>query len=81
MASTEEQTEPTFIQADIDRIWELFFGNHYSIHHIAQEYGESERRWFKNHPHQTNRNHLFLPSETTDNHTYRGRDIYSYLYP
>ena len=72
MTLTEEQqdVETSFTQADIDRMWELFFGKRYSAGRIALEYGttsqrivgvidsESGRRWRKNHPHETNRERL-----------------------
>ena len=59
--------EIIFTQAEKARIWELFFGEKYAIHRIAQEYGagddriitaidnESERRWRENHPREINR--------------------------
>jgi hypothetical protein len=58
--------ERRFTPADIDRMWELFFGKKWGLNHIAAEYGtsssaiaaiidaESARRWKKNHPHETN---------------------------
>jgi len=64
--------EPRFVQADIDRMWELFFGKKWGLNHIAQEYTttaqhiasiidtESERRWRKNHPSETNREKLIV---------------------
>jgi len=62
-----QRIEPTLTQADVERIWELFFGSKFSLGKIAQEYavrdlqvisvidGESQRRWRKKHPHETNR--------------------------
>jgi hypothetical protein len=62
--------EPRLTQADIETIWELFFGKKYSINHIARDYGvhsgtiigaidsESARRWKIQHPHEVNREHL-----------------------
>lgn len=69
-AKGHQGIESSFTQADRDRIWELFFGKRYSIGRIAREYdtrdeqvvraidNESEKRWRKNHPHETNREPL-----------------------
>jgi transposase-like protein len=66
----QRRIESSLTQADRERIWELFFGQRYSIGRIAREYdtrdeqivraidSESEKRWRRNHPHETNREPL-----------------------
>jgi hypothetical protein len=65
-----QQPERRIAQTDIERIWELYFGKQWGLRHIADEYAlgqghvasiidhESERRWRKLHPHETNRERL-----------------------
>lgn len=59
--------ESGFSQGDVDNIWELFFGNKWSIHRIADSYGrednqiigiidsESARRWRQKNKGKSNR--------------------------
>ncbi len=71
MTFVHSDKERMFTHAEIESIWERFFGSKWSAKHIGQTYGvsgqhiarvidsESARRWYKDHPHETNRTDLF----------------------
>lgn len=60
------EIEPVFTQADVETIWERYFGKRHSLAHIAHDYdtrhnhiaaiidAESARRWHTQHPEETN---------------------------